>query len=131
MGDVEERAVRAILDYNRSQYLRAPGYQKGIVGDEARMNFFQRFTLRQDGYEILRAGCSMEQVIALNEHPSPDVRSGKVLRDAAAHAVPIAFTVAAIALGADDVAIIVDAYKSGVSLEILGAYFFADGAPGQ
>lgn len=130
LGDVEEHVIRAVLDFTGKDYLQAPPFHRHTSEAEARIIYFMELTGRHDGYEILRGGGTMGQMAALSSHRASAVRSSQAISEAVARSVPIAFAVAAFAAGADDVSIVVDAYESGVSLEILSAYFVADGAPG-
>lgn len=131
LGDVEQHVIRAVLDYRGQEFLQAPSFYRMTSEAEARIIYFMELTERHDGYEILRGGGTMGQMEALSSHPASTVRSGQAISEAVARSVPLSFAVAAFAAGADDVAVVVDAYESGISLEILSAYFVADGAPGQ
>jgi hypothetical protein len=121
LGDIEEHVLRAILGYCGTEQMDGPRFDAGLTEQEARQRFCADFG-HPLAYKMLQAGCSLEQIEVLNDHPNPKVRNGTAISEADAVAVPIAFAVAAFSAGAEELSVVVDAHTAGISLEILGGY---------
>lgn len=121
LGDIEEHVLRAMLSYHGIEQMDGPRFHVGLTELEARQQFCAYFG-HPLAYRMLQAGCSVEQIEVLNDHPNPKVRNGTAILEADAVAVPIAFAVAAFSAGAEELPVVIDAHAAGISLEILGGY---------
>lgn len=121
LGDIEEHVLRSILGYHGTERMDGPRFEAGLTEQEARQRFCT-YLGHPLAYKMLQAGCSVEQIEVLNDHPNPKVRNGTAILEADAVAVPIAFAVAAFSAGAEELPVVIDAHAAGISLEILGGY---------
>lgn len=121
LGDIEEHVLRSIISFHGKERMDGPRFDSGLTEQEARQRFCT-YLGHPLAYKMLQAGCPVEQIEVLNDHPNPKVRNGTAILEADAVAVPIAFAVAAFSAGAEELSVVVDAHTAGISLEILGGY---------